>query len=267
MGAMGPPPPPPALAPRALGPLVADSWELYKDALPQLAAAVAWGALPAALVSVASAALTGIESRETLKAAVEAGEFARVGAASSLGVAARVLGALGGLAAYPVLAGRASGTAVDSAQAYTYVVERLWPLVKTVLRQVVYILLGTLCLVIPGLVLAFRYALSQPAVMLEGLSGPEALARSREFMGRYPGKVVGNLAVAWLLTLAAVLAALFGVGLGVIAVELVLPKAVHPTLAAVQAVAGGYLDVLVSAWITAFMVLLYGDLMRANPRA
>lgn len=265
MGAMGASPPPPSLPPRTLGQLLPDSWAVYRAALPEVAAAVAWGAVPAALLTAASAALTGIDGRETLKAAVEAGDYGRVGAASAFGLAARFLGALAGLAVYPVIAGRVSGTAVSAAQAYGFVGERFWSLVKTVVRQVVFVLLGMLCFVVPGIVLAFRYALSQPAVMLEGLAGAAALARSTQFMGRFPGKVVGNMFVCWALTVAAVLLLVFGLGVGTFVCGLAAPKSLHPALDALQGVAGGYADAMGSAWLTTFLVLLYGDLMRAEP--
>lgn len=265
MGAMPAAPPPPTMQPRTLGQLVSDSWDLYVAVLPQVAAVVAWGAIPAGVITAASAALTGIDGRETLRAAVEAGEYWRVGAASSLGLVARGLGALAGLAVYPVVAGRASGTDVHSFGAYSFVVERLWPLVRTFVRQLVYILLGTLCFVVPGIVLAFRYALTQPAVMLEGLGGPDALGRSKQFMTGYPGKVFGNMVAAWVMTVLGVLAMVFGIGLATVVAELATPKALHPLLEALQGVAGGYVDALGGAWLTTFLVLLYGDLMRAHP--
>ncbi|TBR22908.1 hypothetical protein EPO15_06970 [bacterium] len=260
-------PPPPSVEPRTLGTLIPESWDLYRAALPEVAVAVAWGAVPAAVIAAASAAWTGIDGREALKAAIDAGEFGRVGTASALGLVSRAFGAAAALAVYPVVAGRASGTVVSAAQAYAFLLERLWPLVKTFARQLAYILLGTLCLVVPGVVLAFRYALTQQAVMLEGLSGPAALARSKEFMGRYAGKVVGNALVAWLLTLTGVLALFFVLGLGTAVFELFLPKAYHPAADAAQGVAAGYLDALAGAWLTAFFVNLYGDLMRASRQA
>lgn len=259
-------PPPPTLAPRTLGQLVSDSWELYRAALPEVAAVVAWGAIPAGVITAASVALTGIDGKETLKAAIEAGEYWRVGAASSLGLVARGLGGLAGLAVYPVVAGRASGAVVHSGAAYAFIVERLWSLVRTFVRQILYILLGTLCLVVPGIVLAFWYALTQPAVMLEGLAGPEALERSKQFMTGYPGKVLGNMVAAWLMTVLGVLVLVFGVGLSTVLAELVTPKSLHPLLTALQGVVGGYLDGVGGAWLTTFLVLLYGDLMRAHPR-
>jgi hypothetical protein len=140
-------------------------------------------------------------------------------------------------------------------------------MVRTAARQLAYILLGTLCFVVPGIVLAFRYALSQPAVMLERLDGPEALERSKQFMQAHAGKIVGNMAVAWALTFAAVLALLFGLGVGTFVVSLALPKTVQPAMDALQGVAGAYLDALASAWLTAFLVNLYGDLMRAGRQA
>lgn len=267
MGAMENAPPPPLFEARPLGQLVTDSWLVYRAALPDLAATVAWGAVPAAAIAVGSAILTGIDGKEALRAAVDAGDYGRVGAASAMGLVSRFLGAMAGLAVYPVVAGHASGVTVSPEAAYTFVLERLWSLIKTLARQIAYILLGTLCFVIPGIILGFRYALSQPAVMIEGLSGSEALARSKQFMGLYPGKIVGNLIVAWVLTVIAVVACVFGLGLAEFACELMTPKAIHPALVAVQGVLGGYTDALVSAWVTAFMVLLYGDLMRATRHA
>lgn len=66
--------------------------------------------------------------------------------------------------------------------AYKKALRRLVALVWTSILAYALIILGLVCLIIPGLVLMFRYALTTQVVVLENKSGAEALRRSGKLM-------------------------------------------------------------------------------------
>ena len=74
-------------------------------------------------------------------------------------------------AAVPVVGAAPTG-------AWAAVASRLEPVLRTGLRSIPLIALGTLLFVVPGVVLAVGFAFAMPVVMSEGLSGRAALERS-----------------------------------------------------------------------------------------
>jgi hypothetical protein len=74
---------------------------------------------------------------------------------------------------------------------------RLLPLIITSFLATVGIVLGCILLVIPGIVLAVWWSVATPVVMLENLSGPAALGRSREIVrgNGMPVFIVGLIAL------------------------------------------------------------------------
>ena len=65
------------------------------------------------------------------------------------------------------------------------VLKRRWrPFLKTVFRVTVRIFLGTLLLIIPGIVIWIRYSLYAPVVLIEGLEKKAARLRARELASR-----------------------------------------------------------------------------------
>ena len=65
------------------------------------------------------------------------------------------------------------------------VLKKRWrPFVRTVIRVTLRIFVGTLLLVIPGIVIQIRYSLYAPVVLMEGLAGKAAMQRARELASR-----------------------------------------------------------------------------------
>ena len=63
--------------------------------------------------------------------------------------------------------------------------KRRWrPFIKTALRVVLRIVIGLILLVIPGIVMAIRYVLYAPVVLMEGLEKKAAMRRARELASR-----------------------------------------------------------------------------------
>lgn len=67
-------------------------------------------------------------------------------------------------------------------QAYGKAFRRFPAIVWTTFLAYTFIVLGLLCLVAPGVILAFRYALITPVVLLEGRTGMDALRQSSKLM-------------------------------------------------------------------------------------
>lgn len=65
---------------------------------------------------------------------------------------------------------------------------RFWPLIWTGFLATLFISLGLLALIIPGIYLMFRYWLKSQVVIIEGESGPSALKRSAALMKGNMGK-------------------------------------------------------------------------------
>src|SRR5437764_4317371 len=60
------------------------------------------------------------------------------------------------------------------------VLKKRWrPFLRTVIRVTLRILLGSLLLIVPGIVTWIRYSLYAPVVLIEGLAGKAAMKRAR----------------------------------------------------------------------------------------
>ena len=65
------------------------------------------------------------------------------------------------------------------------VLKKRWrPFLRTVIRVTLRILLGSLLLIVPGIVTWIRYSLYAPVVLIEGLAGKAAMKRARELASR-----------------------------------------------------------------------------------
>ena len=65
------------------------------------------------------------------------------------------------------------------------VLRKRWrPFINTMIRVILRLIIGYVPLVVPGLIMSFRYALYAPVVLIEGLEKKAALRRSRELGSR-----------------------------------------------------------------------------------
>lgn len=81
------------------------------------------------------------------------------------------------------------------ADAYRHTADRLPDLAISALVTTVGILLGTIALVIPGLILVARWALVVPLIVVGGAPWREALARSNELVRGRTGEVIAIFVV------------------------------------------------------------------------
>jgi Membrane domain of glycerophosphoryl diester phosphodiesterase len=92
--------------------------------------------------------------------------------------------------------GREDGAATD---AYRLTASRLPDLVISAIVTTVGIALGTIALVLPGLLLVARWALVVPLIVLEGLPWRESLSRSNELVRGRTWSVLGIFVVLTLI--------------------------------------------------------------------
>jgi serine/threonine protein kinase len=69
-------------------------------------------------------------------------------------------------------------------EAFVLLRKRWRPFLKTLIRVTLWILLGIVLLIIPGMVMWMRYSLYAPVVLIEGLEGKAAMRRARELASR-----------------------------------------------------------------------------------
>lgn len=91
------------------------------------------------------------------------------------------------------------GRSLTAGQALARTVPYLWPLVVLAVGTGLVVFLGFLLFVIPGLIVLSGLALGTPALVLEGLSGIEAMGRSWSLTRGYRRKVFWAVATAGLL--------------------------------------------------------------------
>ena len=69
-------------------------------------------------------------------------------------------------------------------EAFSVMRKRWRPFLKTLIRVTLWIFLGLILLVIPGMIMWMRYSLYAPVVLVEGLQGKAAMKRARELASR-----------------------------------------------------------------------------------
>ncbi len=243
-------------APRKLGELLKTGLSLALDGLWQNAAILAAALLPGMLLLGAVTHRLGLTDKEAVKAALEAGSYAPLLAAAAAGAAAALLAMAAKIAVILSLEARSRGEVLSLGDAYSRAADWFLPFFMVQLRVALYVLGGLFLLIIPGIVFFIRYLLAPFAVLLEGRTGGEALARSKEIMASHAGKVLGNLIVAGLLAgLLAVFAQVFFSIAGRLAGPL------SPVLAFASELVGK----LIGTWALAVTLLLYKDLAPPPP--
>src|SRR5688572_17484427 len=73
---------------------------------------------------------------------------------------------------------------VKLSEAFVVLRKRWRPFLRTLIRVTLWIFLGMILLLIPGLVMWIRYSLYAPVVLMEGLQGKDAMRRARELASR-----------------------------------------------------------------------------------
>jgi uncharacterized membrane protein len=69
-------------------------------------------------------------------------------------------------------------------EAFVLLRKRWRPFIKTMIRVTLWIFLGLILLIVPGMIMWMRYSLYAPVVLLEGLEGKAAMRRARQLASR-----------------------------------------------------------------------------------
>jgi predicted RNA-binding Zn-ribbon protein involved in translation (DUF1610 family) len=72
----------------------------------------------------------------------------------------------------------------DLRRSFDFTLSRLVPLLGAGVLSVVLIILGLICLVVPGIILAVMFSLVVPTIMIEGINAFESLGRSRRLVSK-----------------------------------------------------------------------------------
>lgn len=252
--------------PRRLGRLLSDSLDLAFERFGRYAGVVAAGILPGVLLVGLGMWALGFTGEESIRAAMDAGQYGEVFWLAALGMLGLFCKGLAFLALAAMLIARSDGGELAVGDAFNAALGFLLPLLAAEALVFLWVVGGLLLLIVPGLILAIRYSLTHWAVLVEHRSGSAALARSREIMLAHMGKVVGNLVVSGLLVALAAITVSVGLILllalaGVARPE---PGALAHTLALralFDLVKGA-----VGIWGIAFSILLYKDLAALHPQ-
>lgn len=251
-------------SPATLRELLEGSGALWRDSALQALALVACAAVPATLLLGAALAATGLTTQVALNEAIRAGHWRLAVPVLAAGLIQRLAITFAYAAMVFSIEAKRVGRPLPLSEAFGYAAERFLPLVLALLRAAVWIAGGLILLVIPGVILAVRYAYVHLAVLLDAANGGDALRRSAQFVDAEPRRAAGYLFVA---VFAA--AAMSFVAILIVSTACALPRAMAAQPGAVE----GQFEILLSqlasglvgAWLTSFAILLYRDLATRHP--
>ena len=272
-------PAPAAKQPRGLGTLFSESMDLAFQRIGACSAVVAGAVVPALLFYEAITRTTGVSmDKDSIKAAVDAGQYGALGALAGAALLAGALKGLAFIALGLILLGEDGGQPASLGQAVEGAVALAIPMLSVFLR-VAFMVGGTFVaswacfllaafvpspwgipLILAGLtgfvfaiLLGVRYWLAHFAVLVERRFGWDALARSKELWLAHSGKVFGNLMAA------ALVVALLGMAVGLV-VLLGLGMAGLTSVPLVRSFVLDFIPSMLRIWGIAFSILLYKDL-------
>ena len=87
-------------------------------------------------------------------------------------------------------------------ECFRWGIKKWWPIFAVSFLTGLYIGLGTLCFIIPGIILAVRYSLVVPVTAVEDVGVDQAMKRSSALTQGYRWRIFGTLFIAWLTTTA-----------------------------------------------------------------
>jgi len=257
---------PPAGQVRRLGALLSNALSLAASRPATFIGIVLLALAAKTLLVHAGSMISGISlGKQALTQALKDGRYAAVAVLIACGMMGALADAVGYAALILALAAQARRQSLDLGQSVGLALAVIVPLLLVELQVLAWIILGTILLIIPGILWAIRYMLAHLAVLLEGRRGSGALARSKEIMVAHVGKVIGNTLVAGL---AAFFVAVLAKVILAVPLAFFLRALSAPTQAWALTPAGFLLAVpvaLVKIWTAAVFVLLYLDLASLHP--
>jgi hypothetical protein len=202
-------PPAPPLLPKGIGDILSAAFTLYKEKWQQFFVIIAIVAVPLSIIQyfLTDQFLTGTLSTHVNQAT---GQVEVVTSGSSLG---RLIGGsiLLGLIAVLIVnvmqgaisraaAGSVVGMPIDTEASYSYGIARLGSILLIGLLTGLAVGVGFIFLVIPGLFLLVKFAVSIPSLVVEDKRGTKAMGRSWELTAGHFWHVAGTVLLAAIIT-------------------------------------------------------------------
>jgi hypothetical protein len=189
-----------ALHPRGIGELLSAAWHLYRRHWRTLWAVAAVAVVPLTLVQYVVGHWLLTQGEVTRNQVVVSASF--------WAASASLLGAVVGLLLYQVLTGaitravaaEAAGEDPTVEHSYQFGFARLGPILLVSILVGLAVLGGLILLVIPGIYIGVRLAVSIQALVVEGRRGTEAMRRSWALVGGHWWHSFGTLILAALIT-------------------------------------------------------------------
>ena len=204
-----------ALPPRRIGEILSAAFQLYRRHWRTLMAIAAVVVVPLTLLQYGIGHWFRTNGQQLQDPAEAATSFWAVAGAS-------LLAALVGLLLYQVLTGaitrniasEVAGQDLGLEQSYRFGFARLGPILVVSILVGLATLPGLIVLIIPGIYIGVRLAVSTQALVVEGRRGTEAMRRSWDLVGGHWWHAAVTILVAGLLTgvVNAVITAPFGAG-------------------------------------------------------
>ena len=203
-----------ALPPRGIGEILSTAFRLYRRYWRTLLPIAALVVIPLTLLEHAIGDWVHRHGQQLQDQAVSTALWAQA--------AAWLLAALAGLLLYQVLTGaitraiaaEVAGQNPGVEQSYRFGFARLGPILVVSILVGLATLLGLIVLIIPGIYIGVRLAVSTQALVVEGKQGTQAMRRSWDLVGGHWWHAALTMLVAGLITAVvnAVITAPFGAG-------------------------------------------------------
>jgi hypothetical protein len=193
-------PPPPPLRPRTVGEILEAAFSLYGKHWKSLLQIVAIVIVPLTLLQY----LLG----DIVAGSVTRDATGRIVATNGSALAASTLTSLLTLVIQQILIGAVAwavamvliGRVPDARASYRFGYRRLWSILLVGILFVLAVFAGLIALVIPGIIIAVRFSVAIPALVVEGKRGTEALGRSWNLVRGRSWSVFGAFIVVGFLT-------------------------------------------------------------------
>jgi hypothetical protein len=171
-------PPPPPLRPRSVGEILEAAFSLYVKHWKSLIQIVAIVVVPLTLVQYfLGNAVGGGVTRDASGRVVDVNGGVFAGAALTGILTLIVQQILIGAVAWAV-ASVLIGREPDVNESYRFGYKRLWSILLVSILFALAVFAGFIALIIPGIIIAVRFSVAIPALVVEGKRGTEALGRS-----------------------------------------------------------------------------------------
>jgi hypothetical protein len=134
------------------------------------------------------------------------------GVSQAIAIGGSLIVSLFNFAVVPVVMADAKGQKATVGEALVAPLKILLPALGLALITQLGVLLGTLLLIVPGIILALMWSVAVPSMYVERLSPIEALRRSTQLTGNHRGAIFGLMIVLGLITVGANLVLSFPTG-------------------------------------------------------